>query len=247
MTNSVQWKCRFYSTISIWTLIISSMCYFRLRLLKWVTMMRYIIKDMLSSVKVYRFYTTVQWKYFTTSIWTSIISSMCYFRLHLLKWVTMMRCVIKILFSESIDSRAQYRYEHWSFHLMCYFRLHLLKWYEVHNKNTAQAKCWFHSTVSTWTSIISSMYYFRLHLLKWVTMMRYIKNTLQWKCRFYRTVSIWTSIISSMCYFRLHLLKWVNMMRYIIKILFSESVDFTAHYRYEHRSFHQCAIWGYVY
>ena len=30
------------------------------------------------------------------------------------------------------------------------------------------------------------------------------------------------------------------MMRYIIKILFSESVDFTAQYRYEHRSFHQC-------
>ena len=31
------------------------------------------------------------------------------------------------------------------------------------------------------------------------------------------------------------------------KILFSESVDFTAQYRYEHRSFHQCAILGYIY
>ena len=37
------------------------------------------------------------------------------------------------------------------------------------------------------------------------------------------------------------------MMRYIIKILFSESMDFTAQYRYEYRSFHQCAILGYVY
>ena len=36
------------------------------------------------------------------------------------------------------------------------------------------------------------------------------------------------------------------MMRYIIKILFSESVDFTAQYRYEHRSFHQCAILDYI-
>ena len=37
------------------------------------------------------------------------------------------------------------------------------------------------------------------------------------------------------------------MMRYIIKILFSESVDFTVHYRYEHRSFHECDILGYIY
>ena len=41
--------------------------------------------------------------------------------------------------------------------------------------------------------------------------------------------------------------KGIVFMRYIIKILFSESVDFTAQYRYEHRSFHQCAILGYVY
>ena len=50
-----------------------------------------------------------------------------------------------------------------------------------------------------------------------------------------------------MCYSRLNLLQLVNMMRYVIKILFSESVDFTAEYRYEHRSFHQCAISEYVY
>ena len=36
-------------------------------------------------------------------------------------------------------------------------------------------------------------------------------------------------------------------MRYIIKILLSESLDFTAQYRYEHRSSHQPAILGYVY
>ena len=36
-------------------------------------------------------------------------------------------------------------------------------------------------------------------------------------------------------------------MRYIIKVLFTESLDFTAQYRYEHRSFYQCAILGYIY
>ena len=36
-------------------------------------------------------------------------------------------------------------------------------------------------------------------------------------------------------------------MRYIIKILFSESVAFTAQYRNEHRSFHQSATLDYVY
>ena len=36
-------------------------------------------------------------------------------------------------------------------------------------------------------------------------------------------------------------------MRYIIKILLSESVDFRVQYQDEHRSFHQCAILGYVY
>ena len=36
-------------------------------------------------------------------------------------------------------------------------------------------------------------------------------------------------------------------MRYMKRILFSEYVDFTAQYRYKHRSFHQCAILGYVY
>ena len=41
--------------------------------------------------------------------------------------------------------------------------------------------------------------------------------------------------------------KGIAFMRYIIKILFSENVDFTAQYRYEHRSFHQCAILKYVY
>ena len=39
----------------------------------------------------------------------------------------------------------------------------------------------------------------------------------------------------------------VNRMGYIIKILFSESVDFTAQYRCEHRSFHECDILGYIY
>ena len=32
--------------------------------------------------------------------------------------------------------------------------------------------------------------------------------------------------------------KGIVFMRYIIQILLSESVDFTAQYRYEHRSFH---------
>ena len=41
--------------------------------------------------------------------------------------------------------------------------------------------------------------------------------------------------------------KELILMGYIIKILFSESVDFTAQYEYEHRSFHQFAILGYVY
>ena len=36
-------------------------------------------------------------------------------------------------------------------------------------------------------------------------------------------------------------------MGYVIKILFRESIDFTAQYRYEHRSFQQYAILGYVY
>ena len=39
----------------------------------------------------------------------------------------------------------------------------------------------------------------------------------------------------------------VNRMRYIIQILLSESVDFTAQYRYEHRPFHQGTILDYVY
>ena len=37
------------------------------------------------------------------------------------------------------------------------------------------------------------------------------------------------------------------MMGYITNRLFSESVDFTAEDRYEHRLFHQCAILGYIY
>ena len=37
------------------------------------------------------------------------------------------------------------------------------------------------------------------------------------------------------------------MMRYLLKILFSESADVTAQYRYEHRTFHQYAILDYVY
>ena len=41
--------------------------------------------------------------------------------------------------------------------------------------------------------------------------------------------------------------KGIGFMRYIIKILFSVSVDFTGQYRYEHWSFHQCAILGHVY
>ena len=41
--------------------------------------------------------------------------------------------------------------------------------------------------------------------------------------------------------------KGIAFMRYIIQILLSESVDFTAQYRYEHRPFHQGAILVYVY
>ena len=41
--------------------------------------------------------------------------------------------------------------------------------------------------------------------------------------------------------------KGIVFMRYRIKILLSENVDFTAQYRYQHRSFHQCAILGYIY
>ena len=37
------------------------------------------------------------------------------------------------------------------------------------------------------------------------------------------------------------------MMGYIIKILYSESLDIIAQYRYEHRSFHQYATLDYVY
>ena len=35
-------------------------------------------------------------------------------------------------------------------------------------------------------------------------------------------------------------------MGYITKMLFSESIDFTAKYRHEHRSSHQPVILGYV-
>ena len=41
--------------------------------------------------------------------------------------------------------------------------------------------------------------------------------------------------------------KGIVFMRYILKILFSESVDFTVQYRYEHRSFDLCAILDYIY
>ena len=41
--------------------------------------------------------------------------------------------------------------------------------------------------------------------------------------------------------------KGIVLMGYIIKILLSESIDFTAQYRYEHRSLHQLAILGEVY
>ena len=41
--------------------------------------------------------------------------------------------------------------------------------------------------------------------------------------------------------------KGIVFMRYIIKILFSESLDFTAQYRYEYRSSHQLAILGCIY
>ena len=41
--------------------------------------------------------------------------------------------------------------------------------------------------------------------------------------------------------------KGTVFMRHIIKILFCESVDVTAQYRYKHRLFHQYAILGYVY
>ena len=40
--------------------------------------------------------------------------------------------------------------------------------------------------------------------------------------------------------------KGIVFMRYIKKILFSESVDVTAQYRNEHRSFHQPVILGYI-
>ena len=36
--------------------------------------------------------------------------------------------------------------------------------------------------------------------------------------------------------------KRIVFIRYIIQVLFRESIDFTAEYRYEHRSFDQCAI-----
>ena len=39
----------------------------------------------------------------------------------------------------------------------------------------------------------------------------------------------------------------IVFMGYIIEILFSDSLDLTAHCRYEHRSFHQGAILDYVY
>ena len=39
----------------------------------------------------------------------------------------------------------------------------------------------------------------------------------------------------------------IEIMKYIIKVLLSESIDFSAQYRYEHRSFHQCSILGYIY
>ena len=41
--------------------------------------------------------------------------------------------------------------------------------------------------------------------------------------------------------------KGIVFMKYIIKILFRESVDLTAQYRYERRSSHQCAILGFIY
>ena len=41
--------------------------------------------------------------------------------------------------------------------------------------------------------------------------------------------------------------KGIVFMRYLLKILFSESADVTAQYRYEHRTFHQYAILDYVY
>ena len=41
--------------------------------------------------------------------------------------------------------------------------------------------------------------------------------------------------------------KGIVFMKYIIKILFSDSVDLTAQYRYERRSSHQCSSLDYVY
>ena len=41
--------------------------------------------------------------------------------------------------------------------------------------------------------------------------------------------------------------KGIVLMGNITKILLSESVDFTAKYRHEHRSSHQPAILGYIY
>ena len=40
--------------------------------------------------------------------------------------------------------------------------------------------------------------------------------------------------------------KGILFKRYFNKVLFSESVDVTAQYRYEHRSFHRYAVLGYV-
>ena len=41
--------------------------------------------------------------------------------------------------------------------------------------------------------------------------------------------------------------KGIVLIGYIIKILLSESLDFTAQYRYEHQSFHQPTILGEIY
>ena len=38
----------------------------------------------------------------------------------------------------------------------------------------------------------------------------------------------------------------IAFMRYMKKYL-SESIDVTAQYRHDHRSFHQCTILGYIY
>ena len=54
---------------------------------------------------------------------------------------------------------------------------------------------------------------------------------------------ILTNNLSEKCLRR----KGIVLMGYIIKILVSESIDFTAQYRYGHRLFHQCAISGEIY